>query len=118
MRRKAGGDAADILQMVEWQAALYAGRAPLERIEGAARLVKESQTFADAWERRKRGPAEYPALLKPLLAVYRATIREFPHADLEGEVTAMETALKDPAALERAHRGYLLKLQAATDAAK
>jgi hypothetical protein len=113
MLQKAQGDPADILQMVRWQEALYQTRPNLRRLDCSERVVKASQEFIRTYSQRKA--ESYPALLRSLGACFSQTAKglEKNQQELEKAAAAMGKADLSLAALEKAHREFLLALQGA-----
>ena len=111
--RKAQGDPADVLLNVRWQKDLYTGVLALQRLSIAAQVTAESTSYMTAYVSREVGNAEYPALIERLLPAFRETARalQAENLGLETDIAAMEASLASPAALQKSHRGYLLKLQ-------
>jgi hypothetical protein len=105
MGQKRDGDIADIPQTVRWQAELFGrfGR------PGAAEVVKRSDAFLVAFEARKVGVEGYA----PLLAQLRKPFEQAAARDASGGLNKLleaMTAAKDPTALQRVHRAFLLEL--------
>lgn len=111
--RKSQGDPSGILLNVRWQKDLYTGVPALRRLSPAAQVTAESASYVTAYTSREVGNGDYPALIERLLPAFRETARalEAENLGLEPDIAAMETSLASPAALQKAHRGYLLKLQ-------
>ena len=111
--RKAAGDPSGILLNVRWQKDLYNRVPALHRLSVAAQVTAESASYITAYTRREAGNGEYPALIEQLLPAFRDTARalQADNLGLETAIAAMEASLASPAALQKAHRGYLLKLQ-------
>jgi hypothetical protein len=111
MLQKAQGDPADILQMVRWQEALYRSRPNLRRLDCSERVVKVSQEFIRTYSQRKA--ESYSALLRSLSACFIQTAKGLDknQQELERAAAAMEQANLSLAALEKAHREFLLALQ-------
>jgi len=59
------------------------------------------------------GSGDYPRLIEQLLPAFRETAGALrsENLGLEADIAALEAALASPAALQKAHRGFLLKLQ-------
>jgi hypothetical protein len=113
MLQKAKGDPADILQMVRWQEALYRSRPALLKLDCAGLVVKASETFINAF---RRGSVErYPELLKELATCFRLTAQAFDkdRDNLDKAAAAIERNMASLVTLEKAHREFLLALQAA-----
>lgn len=116
MRQLEQGDAADILQNVRWQRDLYARLRSLPQLPGAKALIRRSDQFIRRYGARQIGNAEFPKLMTALLPAFRETAKALAkqRLGLDREVDAIEKALGgEPAALQKAHRGFLLKLQRA-----
>jgi hypothetical protein len=113
MVQKSNGDPSDILQMVRWQKKLYSEVPELQTLKVARYVVDESQEFIDSYGKKKRGADDYPHLLRELLKSFHETgeALEKVHVQVEHEVDRIEDHLNSTAALEKAHRDYLLKLQ-------
>ncbi|MEA2600993.1 MAG: trimeric autotransporter adhesin [Acidobacteriota bacterium] len=110
--QKAQGDPADVLQMVRWQEALYRARPDLHRLECSERVIEESQEFVRTYS-QKEAQESYPALLRSLSACFHETAKllEKDQQRLEEDATALEKPGLSLAALEKAHREFLLALQ-------
>jgi hypothetical protein len=113
MLQKAAGDPADILQTVAWQERIY--RTRLDRPDCASKVVIESRAFIASFDARK--PEAYAALLRALSECFHQTARVLSRsqAKLEAAATAMEQPAVSSAALQKAHREFLLALQDATE---
>ncbi|NOZ94727.1 MAG: fibronectin type III domain-containing protein [Acidobacteria bacterium] len=111
MLQKTGGDTADILQMVRWQEALYRSRPALRRLGCSDLVVETSQAFIRTYGRG--GIERYPELLKQLASCFHVTARALDgdRELLEDAARAMESNRHALAALEKAHREFLLALQ-------
>jgi hypothetical protein len=114
VRQLAAGDPADILQTVRWQRDLYrrAGAVP-----GAEVVLRESARFIDGYTRRELGNAAYPGLVKALLGSYREAARAFESPEMERTAAGLESGFSSLAALQKAHRSFLLALQGCLDRA-
>jgi hypothetical protein len=103
-----GGDPADILQNVRWQQDLF------RSLRGSKDILTASRAFMDGYAARKLGNADYPPLIRSLLDSYsRATQGLTTGPDLKRAIADMQSHLDSPAALQKAHRGFLLVLQQA-----
>jgi hypothetical protein len=111
MLQKAQGDPADILQMVRWQEAIYRTQPNLQRLDCSALVVRDSQDFIKTYSQRRQ--ESYPALLHALSACFQQTAKtlEKNQPKLGTAVANLERAGLSLAALEKAHREYLLALQ-------
>jgi hypothetical protein len=111
MLQKAEGDTDDILQMVRWQERIYADHPKLPNENGSAYVVKESNNFVRAWDSRKGDRDDYRHLLENLEPVFKETIDVLGPGGAElGPYLAEMRSAKSAAGLEKAHHGYLLKL--------
>jgi len=113
MLQKAKGDPADILQMVRWQEALYRSRPALRQLTCAARVVQLSEAFIEDYGRD--GNKRYDALLAELAQCFHDTAHAFGSDGkaIEDAATAVGNGMRSLATLEKAHREYLLAVQAA-----
>jgi hypothetical protein len=110
--QKAGGDPADIAQMVRWQAELFKDRASLKRLPCAKRLVEESLEFVQKPRRSRERADSYPELLKEVrscLAKASAPLEKTDPA-LGAALAGLDRAPRAPAPLQSAHRAFLLRL--------
>jgi len=113
MQQLTQGDPADILQNVRWQVKLYSKVPQLNKLQVSGLITGRSQNFIAAYGVRKSTNKDYPALIKDLLTSFTETAKALagPLADLDKDVQAMQGNLGSLAALQKAHRDYLLKLQ-------
>jgi hypothetical protein len=112
MQQKAGGDSADILQMVVWQRQLYSTVPALKTLKVAKHVVEESDEFIKAFGNPKAHEDNYPQMIRELLPSFHRTAESLEKMNLrlEPAVDGMEDHLKSAARLEKEHRSYLLKL--------
>jgi hypothetical protein len=111
MLQKAQGDTGDILQMVRWQERIYEGHPKLLNEKSSAYLVKESGNFIRHWDARKTKDDAYAHLLHSLDSVFKETVDALGAKGAElGPYLAQLQSTKSPGGLEKAHRGFLLKL--------
>ncbi len=114
-RHLAQGDPADVLQMVRWQASI-AERSGLAKVACASRLAKASGQFVQAYGHRKITNKDYAVLLRDQAACHRELATAFAGARPELKARAAELAQAGAgnriAALQKAHRGFLLALDA------
>jgi hypothetical protein len=110
MRRLARGNPGDILQNVRWQNDLYSKTPQLSSLGCSAELRQKSAEFIRAYGTPKGGNREFPALMRQLHECFEQTSRQNRQLDLDKLVDRIEDA-RELAALENAHREYLLKLQ-------
>jgi hypothetical protein len=113
MLQKAQGDPAAILENVRWQSDLFTRLPELQRLSCAAQVREQSRRFASDVADRRRRTADFRLLVGGLMDCYRDTAAALgsPHLGLNAAVAAMEHALGEPAALQKAHREFLLRLQ-------
>jgi hypothetical protein len=116
MLQKSEGDPADILQIVRWQEQLYRTRPALGRVDCSAAVVKLSQEFIRRWDSGQ--PQAYPDFLHQLSDCFRSTAGTLQNQRLAAAAAAIERQVSSLAALEKAHREFLLALQDATGAQK
>ncbi|MES1244755.1 MAG: hypothetical protein ABUT39_24320, partial [Acidobacteriota bacterium] len=109
MLQKAQGDPADVLQMVRWQESLYRTRPILQRLDCSAPVVKASQEFIGTYSRKQQ--QLYPVLLRGLSGCFHQTAKTMGSGKLEQAAAALDRPNLTIAALEKAHREYLLALQ-------
>lgn len=110
---KSQGDVADILLNVGWQADLYT-RLDSPKFKLAGSVVSTSRSFIADYEARRIVSQDYPSFIRELLPAFRETAVQVARRGkvLGKSVTDMERSLDSPAALQRAHRRFLLSLQA------
>jgi hypothetical protein len=113
VRQLAAGDPADILQNVRWQRDLYLR---VVSISGAEVVLQESEKFIDRYTKREVGNADYSGFVEGLLGSYRETASALESEVLEGAIARIEQNLGSLAAVQKAHRSFLLALQAREDA--
>ena len=80
-----------------------------------ARLVRDaSQSFIAAFRRRRTSVGDFPRLVRELVPCFQQTADALPRGgdELKRTIAVMEGGIQDLAALQKAHRAYLLKLQA------
>jgi len=116
MLQKAEGDPSDVLQMVRWQLELYESRPKLAHLECAGKVLEESREFLRDWAARKANAGAYPKLLGELSRCFKRTAEalEKGHEDLEEVADRLEDSVEHKhslAAIEKAHRNYLMKLE-------
>ena len=74
-------------------------------------MIETSDEFIARYSRREIGNADFPGLVQVLLGSYRETAQALRSPKLERTVGEMERSLDSPAALQKAHRDFLLALQ-------
>jgi hypothetical protein len=100
---------------VRWQEELYRTSPVLGKQRCSRGLIQQSQELIKTYDPRKAEP--YPALLRALSACFYQTAKVFEkdRQRLEKAAAAMERKGLSLAALEKAHRRFLLALQDAAD---
>jgi hypothetical protein len=106
------GDSADILQNVRWQRDLYATVRALARLKSTKALLRHSDQFIADYGARKIDNGEFSKLIKASLSAFRETVEALGRRPgLEQSLKEIEAARAgDLAGLQKAHRGFLLKL--------
>ena len=106
------GDLADILQNVQWQKYLFSKVPLLKRLVVHKPVLEKSNKFIDVYSRGKIGINAYPEFIGSIMEEFRYTAKALHNKlRLMENVLEMETSSKDPTALQKAHRQFLLKLQ-------
>jgi len=111
--KKSQGDVADIPLNVHWQSDLYTHLdSPKFKLAGS--VVSRSRSFIAEYEARRIASQDYPSFIRELLPAFRETAAQVTKRGkaLGESVGAMERSLDSPAALQSAHRRFLLGLQA------
>jgi hypothetical protein len=105
------GDPADIRQNVIWERELYANVPVLRDLSCSGEVRKLSDDFIRKFGRSAATNADFPKLIGRLLNCFDETARAVgrPRLRLDQDVRAIKEA-SQLAALQRAHRGFLLKL--------
>jgi hypothetical protein len=115
MIQKEKGDAADILQNVRWQKELVMKIKQLQNFDFTHELIKQFSIFIKEYGARNVDNDDYPGLISGLMDTFQkiATIAQMADASLnfEAELEGMKNNLRNPTALQKTHRDYLLKLQ-------
>lgn len=109
--QKESGDPADILQMVEWHRRLCTSVPRLRKLRETRSLLVRFERFAQDYGARKLGNDRYPALIRSVWKAFEETAKALPKLGLADDLGRMREALGSPGTLQRAHRGFLLKLQ-------
>jgi hypothetical protein len=104
------GDPADILQNVRWHRELYADVKALSEFRSARNTRTLCDQFIRGIERREATYADFPALLKRLRKGLDEAAEALPRLRLATDLQRLDEAGDSLAALQRAHRGLLLKL--------
>src|SRR5438132_12725136 len=102
--------------MVRWQEALYRTRPELSRLDCSRYVVTESQKFIGSFQQQKA--RRYPELLQSLHGCFEQTARtgEKYRGSLQTTLAALGRKSLSIAALEKAHREFLLAPQDAVGA--
>lgn len=106
----AKGDPADVRQMVWWQKELYTTVPQLKALGVSASVVKESDQFIAGYAKAK--PSAYAEHVARLAKSFRATADALKKegVDVTAEAAQLQRPSKSIAAVQKAHRDYLLKL--------
>jgi hypothetical protein len=104
------GDPSDILQNVRWHRELYADVNVLSELKSARETRKLCDEFIRSIERREGRYADFPGLLERLRKGLDETAQTLPRLRFAGDLRRLDEAGDSLAALQRAHRGVLLKL--------
>lgn len=112
LRRHADGNPADILQTVQWGRALAERLAALGKIDSRGRYISLSDAFIEAYGKRKVKDADYPRFLTESRQFFEEVARALagPAPALQKDLTALAQGPQTPAALQKAHRAFLLDL--------
>ncbi|HXB55393.1 MAG TPA: hypothetical protein VN461_11455 [Vicinamibacteria bacterium] len=112
MLQKGEGDPGDILQMVRWQEALYRTRPGLHGLKCSDRVVQASREFISGYAQRKGDG--YLGLLRELGGCFKETAASLDkdRGQLLKAAEAIERNMASIPGLEKAHREFLLALQA------
>jgi len=111
------GDPSDILQNVRWHRELYADVNVLSELKSARETRKLCDEFVRSIERREGRYADFPGLLERLRKGLDETAQTLPRLRFAGDLRRLDEAGDSLAALQRAHRGVLLKLSTLQGAA-
>jgi hypothetical protein len=104
MRLKVGGDLADALQTVEWLVRLLREK----RLGGDPAAIQACEQFAASYGKTRGNPKAYVKLVDQILPALADTAQK---AGVDGAlVEEMAASLRDPTALQGAHRRFLLAL--------
>jgi hypothetical protein len=104
------GDPADILQNVRWHRELYSDVKALSELRSARDTRKLCDQFIRRIERREGTYADFSALLERLRKKLDEAAESLPRLRLAADLKRLDEAGDSLAALQRAHRGVLLKL--------
>jgi hypothetical protein len=111
MRQLAEGDPAGILHNVRWQRDLFRTLAKPAGTECAPRLLEECEAFIEEYGIRKRTSRDYPELVRAQLECLTRVARELQDQELATRAKDVEGQLGgDLAKLQKAHQGYLQRL--------
>lgn len=109
MRWLRNGDRADVLQNVRWQQDVLP-KLKGDVTESRRRIDEICGAFIQAWDARRAGARDFPALVRSLLAPLDRLAGELDDATLKARVSALAGGGSDPATLQRLHREALLTL--------
>lgn len=104
------GDPADVLQNVRWQQDVLV-RLKGENTESRRRITELCGEFIRAWEIRKAGARDFPALVRRLSVPLDSLAAELQDAELKSRLSALAAGGEDVATLQHLHREALLKIQ-------
>jgi hypothetical protein len=111
----ARGNPADIIGMVRWQKDLYSTVPGLAKLPGASELVAQSQAYIAGYTGKPQDAKDYAALLAKSQKLFQETAAAVKQdgVDAGPALAALERQRKggNTAALEKAHRDYLLVLE-------
>jgi hypothetical protein len=110
MEQLARGDRADILQNVRWQADVLTNSTELADHEPSRRIVERCQRFIAEWERRERSEDDFVPFIgrvRPLLEQLAERLQD----DAFARAVEALSGVRDPAAVQRAHREALVHLE-------
>jgi hypothetical protein len=112
LRQHADGNPADILQTVQWGRDLAERLAALGKIDSRGRYISQSDAFIEAYGKRKVKDADYPRFLAESRRFFEEVARALagPAPTLQKDLTALAQGPQTPAALQKAHRAFLLDL--------
>jgi len=111
MAQKARGEPADVLHNVEWQRALVERRPRLRDLPHVGALLKRSRQFVRAFEAGQATPDDFPAFLRETFAAMTELGRA--GGGLDAELERIRAGMTSPAASQKAHREFLIALEAA-----
>ncbi|HYR91649.1 MAG TPA: hypothetical protein VE422_46785 [Terriglobia bacterium] len=106
------GDPADILQNVLWQQDLYRRLPSLRKLECAKEIAERSRAFVQAFGGREGGTHGYQRHIEGLLHCFQDTAKALPNLGLEKRIEEITRQIGDQTSLQKAHRQYLLVLEA------
>lgn len=113
MLYKLRGDPADILQNVIWQRDLYTKQKRLKELEFTSSLIEKSQQFIDDYELRKVTNADFKEFIRDQLEIFgrTSTALQDMNLGLDKDIEEIKHHLDSEISLQKAHHGYLSKLQ-------
>jgi len=113
MLQLSNGDPADVLQNVRWQQRLFTVVPVLARVKSTPVLLEQSDRFIREYGQHRISNREYPAWVGGLMGVYEdvARARALRRLRLERDIREMVRSRGEIAPMQKAHRGFLLKLQ-------
>lgn len=105
------GDTADILQNVRWQKDLYTRVPALKNLQCAKTIVESSDKFIALFSARKTDNKSYTDSVRELLGCFQETAKALTAVNCKENIAEIERSLESPRAMQKVHRGFLLKLQ-------
>jgi hypothetical protein len=111
MAQKGRGEPADVLHNVEWQRVLLERRPRLQDLPQVGGLLKRSRQFVTAFEAGRVTPNDFPAFLGDTFAGMTEMARAA--GGLDDELERIRADMASPAASQKAHREFLIALEAA-----
>jgi hypothetical protein len=113
MLQLSNGDPADVLQTVRWQQRLFTVVPVLARVKSTPVLLEQSDRFIREYGQHRISNREYSVWVGGLMGVYEdvARARALRRLRLERDIREMVRSRGEIAPMQKAHRGFLLKLQ-------
>jgi len=112
-RIAAEGDVADILFNVRWQRQLFSSVPELQRLKCSSGLYAMYSEFVEGYGIRKITNRQFPELIKRSLQCFAeaSQVMQARNLELEQDIKQMEENLGNLGLLQKAHRGFLSKLE-------
>jgi hypothetical protein len=110
MLQKRAGDATEVLFNVEWQRCLFTEVERLREVSAGKKLVELGDRFIAEWDTGKANADSFPALIGESFDLLASVAEALPDVELSPLLEPLRSAMGSPAALQAAHRAYLLKL--------
>ncbi len=107
--QKNAGDAAEVLFNVEWQRCILQRSKRLSALAAAKKLQVEGDRFIAAWDARKATAEKFPAFIHGILPLLADLVKAESKLNRDA-LEAMGHATGSPAALQAAHRKFMLEL--------